>query len=199
MFKSNETGIDLLAIDILRGRDVGVPPYYALLEYCERIEVKDWPDLVPYFPTETLFLLQKMYESVFDVDLLTGTLLEKKEETIFYGRVGRCIVSEQFYRFKYGDRFFYSFVLPKSKYELGLFPFFTYLNYAIITNFFLLAVQVHAINELKLSELLCQVTKIEEVPFEAFYTYNNINNPYIKCNNVKPFNFSLWKENTRNK
>lgn len=188
LFKVNNTGVDLLSVDVFRERDVGVPPYYAYVEYCEGFDVRSWSDLGPYFTPDILNLLQRIYESVFDVDLFTGTLLEKKEETVFYGRVGRCVIAEQFQRFKFGDRFFYSFVLPKCKWLL-LILFKTKIFISCI-----LPAKLREVNEVTISDLFCQVTKINEVPGEGFHTYDSSQNPYVKCSKAKQFNFSLWKD-----
>lgn len=51
--------------------------------------------------------LQQVYKSPLDVDLLVGLLLEEKLGT-YAGPVGTYILEEQFYRFKYGNRFYYS-------------------------------------------------------------------------------------------
>lgn len=51
--------------------------------------------------------MAKVYKSPRDVDLLVGLLLEQKYGT-YAGPVGTYLLEEQFYRFKYGNRFFYS-------------------------------------------------------------------------------------------
>lgn len=50
----------------------------------------------------------RTYESVFDVDLFVGLLLENVDGA-YSGPVTLAIHEEQFYRLKFGDRFFYSF------------------------------------------------------------------------------------------
>ena len=52
--------------------------------------------------------MRKVYESVLDIDLTVGLLLEQKDGT-YIGPVGQCLLLEQFHRYKYGDRFFYDF------------------------------------------------------------------------------------------
>lgn len=56
---------------------------------------------------QSIVILQKIYESVFDIDLVVGLLLERNSHQ-YTGPVARYILEEQFYRFRYGDRFFYS-------------------------------------------------------------------------------------------
>lgn len=61
-----------------------------------------------------------------DIDLLVGCILEDKDhgET---GLVGAYIIEEQFYRFKYGNRFFYSF--PNGEYSFTEGIYSQYQNY----------------------------------------------------------------------
>lgn len=52
-------------------------------------------------------ILKTLYATVNDVDLHVGSLLEIPEEGSIIGPTTRCILSDSFFRYKYGDRFFY--------------------------------------------------------------------------------------------
>lgn len=52
-------------------------------------------------------ILKKLYATVNDIDLHVGALLETPEEGSMVGPTTRCILSDSFFRYKYGDRFFY--------------------------------------------------------------------------------------------
>lgn len=122
--------MDLLAVDVARGRDHGLSPYHVYLEMIlNGATVRSWHDLkniMPrwvnlftywthsqsdcafYYPhPQSNVMLQKMYESVFDIDLTVGLLLERNSHQ-YTGPVARFILEEQFFRFRYGNRFFYS-------------------------------------------------------------------------------------------
>lgn len=46
LFRSSEiTGMDLLAMDIQRGRDHGLPPYVDIVKYCSNLDIKDYHHL----------------------------------------------------------------------------------------------------------------------------------------------------------
>lgn len=110
LFEKNDRGIgiDLFSMDVMRGRDFGVPPYIDLIVKCGHNAIKSWKDLKRYFSDSNLEVLMRIYADIEDVDLLVGTLLEYKS----FGRhgvIGSCILSEQFYRLKTGNRFFYTF------------------------------------------------------------------------------------------
>lgn len=48
-----------------------------------------------------------MYECVDDVDLFVGGSMERAVQGSILGHTFQCIVGEQFYRTRVGDRFFY--------------------------------------------------------------------------------------------
>lgn len=100
-------GIDQMFFDIMRNRDVGHQPYIKYFEHCFGLKIHSWMDITPYFDSNALEVLKRVYENVCDIELMVGMLLEKRDETVF-GKTSSCIVAEQFYRYKYGDRFFYS-------------------------------------------------------------------------------------------
>lgn len=46
MFRSSElTGMDLIAMDIQRGRDHGLPPYIDIVKHCTNFVINDFNDL----------------------------------------------------------------------------------------------------------------------------------------------------------
>lgn len=101
-------GIDLMTMDLMRGRDVGVVPYIKCFEKCVGIGIRCWRDLEPFIQKEYLPLLQNIYSNVNDIDLMVGILAEKKVYGE-YGVIGACIFAEQFRCLKFGNRFFYTF------------------------------------------------------------------------------------------
>lgn len=106
--KKAQVGVDVCAVDILRGRDFGVAPYVDFLPLCAGVTIKKWRNLEPFFEPEHLKLMKRIYTNVKDIDLLVGVMLERKRFGVF-GTIGAYIVGEQFYRLKFGDRFFYAF------------------------------------------------------------------------------------------
>ncbi len=53
--------VDLLSININRGRDHGVPAYVYHLQYCTGVEVKSWKDLERFMPASKVKNLRKVY------------------------------------------------------------------------------------------------------------------------------------------
>lgn len=118
LFKNkNEIGLDLLSIDILRGRDHGIPSYAKYLKMCKvKSKIKVFDDLYPQIPKMAVTQLRQTYKSVYDIDLIVGGALENistaenetEEDSGFFGPTFQCLIAEQFYRLKTGDSFFFS-------------------------------------------------------------------------------------------
>lgn len=53
--------VDLLSININRGRDHGVPAYIYNLQYCTGAEIKSWKDLERFIPATKVKTLRKVY------------------------------------------------------------------------------------------------------------------------------------------
>lgn len=181
----------MLAIDIMRSRDNGLPSYAAYYERCSGTKIMNWWDLlfvIPYsvtkehattprmfvisycwpFALQSILILQSTYASANDVDLIVGLLLEVKIG-LTMGPVTRCIVAEQLHRSKNGNRFFYS--LPN-----GGNPFSEK--------------QLNSIHKITFADVLCLTTALASVPDQAFVQLSFMN-PLVKCTN-KTVDFSLW-------
>lgn len=55
------TGLDLVSINILRGRDHGIPGYINYLDYCFGTKVSDWSDLYEYIPQKQVDNFARLY------------------------------------------------------------------------------------------------------------------------------------------
>lgn len=119
-FQKNECGfgMDLCAVDIMRGRDFGIAPFIDYIQLCDGATIKRWGDLKRFFSDGHLRLLRRIYANVKEIDLLVGVMLEYKRFGT-YGTVGACIVGEQFRRLKFGDRFFYTFSSRPNPFTAG--------------------------------------------------------------------------------
>lgn len=117
-YRGQTVGVDGFMVDIMRSRDSGVAPFTKFVDRCFSKKVQSWDDLEPYFESKHLKLLRKLYEDVNDVDLMAALLLEKRCNNLI-GQIGGCIMAEQFYRYRYGDRFFYSHSNNPHKFTTG--------------------------------------------------------------------------------
>lgn len=98
-------GLDLVSLNINRGRDHGLPGYVTALENClERTITGGWAAMKEFFEPQVLRALQEVYQSIFDIDLYIGGISEKKAPGAQVGPVFQCIIGEQFFATRYGDR-----------------------------------------------------------------------------------------------
>ncbi|XP_013192872.1 peroxidase [Amyelois transitella] len=108
LFKShNSWGLDLIAMDIQRGRDHGIASYNEYREICGLTKARTFQDFAGEMTQDRINALITMYESVDDVDLFVGGVMERSVHGSVLGHTFQCLVAEQFYRTRVGDRFFY--------------------------------------------------------------------------------------------
>ncbi|XP_026727227.1 peroxidase-like [Trichoplusia ni] len=108
LFKSrNKWGMDLIAMDIQRGRDHGIASYNDYREICGLHRARTFQDLANEISQDRINALQYLYECVDDIDLFVGGALERDVPGSILGHTFQCIVAEQFYRTRIGDRYFY--------------------------------------------------------------------------------------------
>eukprot|EP00088_Acartia_fossae_P028789 TRINITY_DN29621_c0_g1_i3.p1 TRINITY_DN29621_c0_g1~~TRINITY_DN29621_c0_g1_i3.p1 ORF type:complete len:828 (-),score=123.74 TRINITY_DN29621_c0_g1_i3:220-2703(-) len=109
LFKEHEElfGMDLVALNIQRGRDHGIPPYMQWRKLCGLKEFSSWKELSTLFPSTVVARLQSLYKSIDDIDVFVGGIHEESEDDGILGPTFQCIVGDQFTRLKSGDRFWY--------------------------------------------------------------------------------------------
>merc|ERR1711868_349705 len=107
-------GLDLVAVNIQRGRDHGLPGYNKYKEICTGERAKNFDDLRKVMDTRTIEKLKSVYRSVDDIDLYVGGFLEAAHGDSILGPVFKCIIGDQFARLKKGDRFFYDLNVDKN-------------------------------------------------------------------------------------
>ena len=152
----NQGGLDLVALNIQRGRDHGLPGYNKYREICMGSRANTWTDLSPAIPQEHISHLQRMYKSIDDIDLFVGGFLEKPHQDSLVGPVFKCIIGDQFARLKKGDRFFY---------DLG-----TDSNIMFSTQ------ELQEIRKSNLARLICDNSDVERVqPFVLKLPISNTN------------------------
>lgn len=172
----NSGGLDLVAINVQRGRDHGIPGYSQYLEICGGRKIQSWQDLGDVMAPEHIRKLETVYKSVEDVDLFVGGFLERSHEDALIGTVFKCIIGDQFARLKKGDRFFY---------DLG-----------IDDNIKFTETQLEEIRKVSFARLLCENTQIGSIqPFPFKMPINQINSKR-SCEELMSIktNWNVFKE-----
>lgn len=106
--KRENFGLDLLAINIQRGRDHGLPSYNSFRKRCGLPPLTSWKARPSELDEPYWLKLKEVYEKVDDIDLMLGGVAEKNVRGGAVGATFACIIGEQFKRIKFGDRFFYT-------------------------------------------------------------------------------------------
>lgn len=172
---SNGYGVDLISLDIQRGRDHGIPSFVEIRRQCKLTpEINSFDDFGKIFNKANVELLKSMYESHEDVDFYIGGLLEAFESFAnpFAGPTFGCVIGENYNNVMGGDIYFYSH--PESPY-----PF--------------TKAQIKAVVDYAIPNILCAISGLEET--NKFWSFvPSANNPKIKCSEYPQMDLSAWKE-----
>ncbi|CAG9789464.1 unnamed protein product [Diatraea saccharalis] len=98
---------DVMASDIMKGRDNGLPSYNRYRELCKLPIAKDFEDLYYWMPREQVESMQLVYEEVEDIELMAGIISEDVMGEGVVGPMHACIIVDQLLRWRRADRFWY--------------------------------------------------------------------------------------------
>lgn len=219
--RAGQGGLDLVALNIQRGRDHGLPGYNAYREICGSGSgrASDWQDLEDIIPKHQVDQLKSLYKSVDDVDLFVGGFLELPHRDSILGPTFKCIVGDQFARFNYRLQF-QPFRVPfkstLSRLKLGD-RFFYDLN--VDSNISFSEDQLQEIRKTSMARILCDnvdsITRIQPQAFRYVIhhnlsklcchwtlfcrTANSANNKIQSCNsiNIPAVNLRPFRESRR--
>ena len=105
--KNKSFGMDLVSLNLQRGRDHGVPGYNAFRELCGLKRVKNFDGFTDLIPKPIVQRLKLIYKDVDDVDLFIGGISESSLPGIIVGPTFQCLIGDQFKRTMEGDRYWY--------------------------------------------------------------------------------------------
>ena len=93
-------GLDLVALNIQRGRDHGLPGYNSYRAVCGSGsgKVRRFEEFGDIIAKEHVQLLKKIYRHVDDVDLYIGGIMERHHGDSIMGPTFKCIVGDGFAR-----------------------------------------------------------------------------------------------------
>lgn len=167
-------GLDVLAVDIQRGRDHGLPGYTQYRTLCGLPAVSSFQQLSDVMPEETIEKLAKLYENSGDIDLVIGLMAESPVPGSLLGPTAICIIKEQLWRTKAGDRYFYSHQDEAGKFTKR---------------------QLAEIKRSSLARLLCDNTPFDRIQKDAFQPVSE-SNPIVPCEEIKKVNLEAWQAST---
>nr|XP_022915574.1 chorion peroxidase [Onthophagus taurus] len=168
--KNQICGLDLVSLNIQRGRDHGLPGYTKFREICQLKKVNNFDDIED-INQETVNYIRSIYRNVDDIDLYTDALSENPESGSMLGPTLNCLVIDQFARLKRGDRHYYE--------NTGEFD----------------ETQLAEIRKTMLAKILCENS--DGVKFIQRYAMENIgdDNREEPCEDLPQVDLKYWKEN----
>ena len=120
LFEGEETlGMDLVALNIQRGRDHGLATYNDARAATGQRRAASWDDLRGDMPDDAISALRAVYGHVDDVDLFIGGVLERPLPHVLLGKTFGRLVGDQFIRLRQGDNFFYDLGGSKRPWRLS--------------------------------------------------------------------------------
>nr|CAA62752.1 peroxinectin [Pacifastacus leniusculus] len=167
-------GMDLMSLNIQRGRDHGIATYNSMRQVCGLPRARTFNDLTDQISPENVQKLARIYKNVDDIDLFVGGITENSVRGGLLGWTFLCIVGDQFARLKKGDRYFYdlggqagSFTEP----------------------------QLQQIRASSWARIICDTANVPAVQPLAFRQTNSRFNQPVPCNNpaIPRPNWAPWK------
>ena len=102
--KNHSFGMDLVALNVQRGRDHGLPGYNAWREVCGLKKADSFDYFADFIPEKIVERLKLIYAHPDDVDLFIGGISEIPVHGALLGPTFQCLVGDQFKRLQHGDR-----------------------------------------------------------------------------------------------
>jgi peroxidase len=107
LFNGRQSGLDLVALNLQRGRDHGIAGYNHYREVCGLGRATAFSQLSRQMSVQRTEELAATYASVDDIDLFMGLVSERPRAGALVGPTTLCLVGDQFARLKKGDRYYY--------------------------------------------------------------------------------------------
>ncbi|VVD00797.1 unnamed protein product [Leptidea sinapis] len=170
------SGVDLIALNIQRARDHGVPSYNNYRALCNLKRATTFEDLSREIPDEVIARLKRIYPTVDDIDLFPGGMSERPLQGGLVGPTFACIIAIQFRQLRKCDRFWYETDNAATKFTEQ---------------------QLAEIRKSTLSKLLCENFDVPtEIQRAAFDLPSNFLNPRVPCSSLPKLDLSAWRENS---
>lgn len=168
------SGVDLIALNVQRARDHGIPGYNNYRALCNLKRATTFEDLSREMAPEVIARLKRIYVSVDDIDLFPGGMSERPLQGGLVGPTFACIIAIQFRQARKCDRFWYETDDPNIRFTEH---------------------QLAEIRKTTLSKVICEnMDQHQDMQRAAFDLPSNFLNPRIPCSSMPHMDFSAWRE-----
>jgi len=163
LFSGGQNGLDLVAINLQRGRDHGIPGYNQYRQICGLGRADSFSQLSRQMSVQRTQELAATYDNVDDIDLFIGLVSERPQSGALVGPTTLCIVGDQFARLKKGDRYFYE--TGSQEGSLG-------------------RQQLQEVRSASMARLLCDNSGVSQMQPLAFQVPSGVNQ-VVSCNSLR--------------
>jgi peroxidase len=162
---------DLGSLNIMRGRDHGIPSYNKWRQFCGMEHISSFDQLSLHVSDENVRRsLAANYQTPDDLDLYVGGMIEDPVNGGLVGPTLACIISDQFKRTRNGDRFYFE-------------------NPGIFTTS-----QLDEIRKTSMARILCDNgDRIMQVPVNAFMLPQS-GGGIESCSGIAHIDLTKWRE-----
>ncbi|XP_015127618.1 thyroid peroxidase [Diachasma alloeum] len=168
------SGVDLIALNVQRARDHGIPGYNNYRALCNLKRATTFEDLSREMAPEVIARLKRIYASVDDIDLFPGGMSERPLQGGLVGPTFGCIIAIQMRQLRKCDRFWYETDDPNIRFTEQ---------------------QLTEIRKNTLAKVLCEnMDSHVEMQRAAFDLPSNFLNPRVPCSTMAQMDFSAWRE-----
>ncbi|KAL0832124.1 hypothetical protein ABMA28_001591 [Loxostege sticticalis] len=165
-------GLDVLAIDIQRGRDHGLPGYSQYRVLCGQPQATTFQHFADVIPQETVDKLSQLYEAPGDVDLVVGMMAETPLPGSLLGPTATCFLKEQLWRTRSGDRYFYTHTDEAGSFSKR---------------------QLAELRRATLARLICDNAGVTAIQKDVFQAPSD-SNPIVSCEAIKKVSLEAWQD-----
>ncbi|KAF7278210.1 hypothetical protein GWI33_008704 [Rhynchophorus ferrugineus] len=170
------SGVDLVALNIKRARDHGVPSYNNYRALCNLKRATSFEDLAREIPIEIIQRLKAIYPTVDDIDLFPGGMSERPLKGGIIGPTFGCIIATQFRQLRKCDRFWYENEDPLVRFTEA---------------------QLAEVRKVTLAKILCENTDVySDMQRSVFDLPSNFLNPRVPCHSLPSIDFNAWRDTT---
>ncbi|KAK3577764.1 hypothetical protein CHS0354_003769 [Potamilus streckersoni] len=163
--------LDLVVLNIQRGRDHGLQPYGEYRKWCGLTPLTERFDSLVDHDENDIKRLRMAYKDPRDIDLFSGLVSERQEPGSSIGKTLNCIIGSQFQRYKQGDRYWYE-NLPPAGFTLD---------------------QLNEIRKSTLAMIICSIFDVDKIQRNAFKLPDQTSNPMLKCDDILDIDFTKWQ------
>lgn len=168
------SGVDLIALNVHRARDHGIPSYNHYRALCNLKKATTFEDLSREMAPEVIARMKRIYASVDDIDLFPGGMSERPLQGGLVGPTFACIIAIQFRQSRKCDRFWYETDDPNIRFTEH---------------------QLAEIRKTTLAKVMCEnMDNQMDMQRAAFDLPSNFLNPRVPCSSMPHMDFSAWRE-----